>query len=101
MKSVFFIVSFLFNLLNADIRNQSIFVLHSYSQEYKWTKLQHDAFVSTVTSQTGAHVDFSVEYLDTKGLNTHQSMDSFLFVIFRKNTLDTLPMPYMSVMIML
>lgn len=39
-----------------------VFVLHSYSQEYGWTKLQHDSFVSSL----GLSVDVSAEYLDTK-----------------------------------
>ncbi|TFH29840.1 MAG: hypothetical protein E4G97_06630, partial [Deltaproteobacteria bacterium] len=43
-----------------------VLILHSYSQEYPWTRGQHEGFVETLAADT--HVEFlvSTEYLDTK-----------------------------------
>lgn len=51
---------------SAMAQSANIFILHSYSQEYPWTKRQHEAFISGLRS--GAHRDilFATEYLDTK-----------------------------------
>mgnify|MGYP000317249687 CR=1 FL=1 len=46
-----------------------IFILHSYSQEYPWTKSQHDAFVKAISSNTDTEFEFYIEYLDTKRVN--------------------------------
>ena len=43
-----------------------IFVLHSYSQEYPWTKRQHEAFMQSLVATLPGAVDASVEYLDGK-----------------------------------
>ncbi|MDH3383003.1 MAG: hypothetical protein OEM42_02960, partial [Deltaproteobacteria bacterium] len=46
-----------------------ILIIHSYSQEYPWTKGQHEGFIQTVAADAHLdHVDFlvSTEYLDTK-----------------------------------
>ena len=43
-----------------------VFVLHAYSQEYPWTRGQHQGFVETLAEDAGRTYDFSVEYLDTK-----------------------------------
>ncbi|MDA3927145.1 MAG: response regulator [Kiritimatiellae bacterium] len=43
-----------------------IFILHSYSQDYPWTKGQHDGFMQTLTEDTQLNATFSIEYLDTK-----------------------------------
>ena len=43
-----------------------IFVLHSYSQEYPWTKRQHEGFMRKLDSAQAAMFTASVEYLDTK-----------------------------------
>jgi len=40
-------------------------MLHSYSQEYEWTKNQHSSFVSTL-KQSGKEFEIYSEYLDTK-----------------------------------
>lgn len=42
-----------------------IFVLHSYSQEYPWTKGQYEGFLETLTGDERTF-DLKVEYLDTK-----------------------------------
>ncbi len=43
----------------------SVFILHSYSQEYEWTKKQHTSFVLTL-NKSNHNFDFFTEYLDTK-----------------------------------
>ena len=42
------------------------FVLHSYSQEYPWTRYQHQGFVATMMAESVPAPRISVEYLDTK-----------------------------------
>ena len=44
----------------------SVFVLHAYSQEYTWTKRQHDGFTAALRERTAQDVLFMTEYLDTK-----------------------------------
>ncbi|HEY9050875.1 MAG TPA: ABC transporter substrate binding protein [Gammaproteobacteria bacterium] len=43
-----------------------IFILHSYSQEYPWTKTQHNAFTGTLRANSIDTSLISTEYLDTK-----------------------------------
>ncbi len=43
-----------------------VFVLHAYSQEYPWTRGQHEGFVAALNADTARAYDLSVEYLDTK-----------------------------------
>lgn len=43
-----------------------IFILHSYSQEYPWTKHQHEGFIETFNMSTKQPALISTEYLDTK-----------------------------------
>ena len=43
-----------------------VFVIHSYSQEYPWTRSQHQGFMETLKADSSHIYDVSVEYLDTK-----------------------------------
>jgi len=43
-----------------------VFVLHAYSQEYPWSKGQHQGFVDALNADTGRAYSLNVEYLDTK-----------------------------------
>lgn len=43
-----------------------VFVLHSYSQEYPWTKRQHQGFVHTLAALRNSDLMIETEYLDTK-----------------------------------
>jgi len=43
-----------------------IFILHSYSQEYSWTRGQHEGFMQTLTADAQVEPLISTEYLDTK-----------------------------------
>ena len=46
-----------------------IFVVHSYSQEYPWTRAQNDGFVQTLLADPGQNFVVSTEYIDTKRRN--------------------------------
>ena len=48
------------------VRNTPIFMLHSYSQEYPWTKRQHEGFLRELGARVPDAIDVSVEYLDSK-----------------------------------
>lgn len=56
----------LFASLNSA-EKKSVLIVHSYSQEYAWTKKQHEAFITTL-AEKGMPFEFYVEYLDTKRL---------------------------------
>jgi diguanylate cyclase (GGDEF)-like protein/PAS domain S-box-containing protein len=43
-----------------------IFILHSYSQEYAWTRGQHEGFMQTLAADAQVEPIVSTEYLDTK-----------------------------------
>ena len=43
-----------------------MFILHSYSQEYPWTKRQHEGFLNAIAADGTWRIAPSVEYLDTK-----------------------------------
>lgn len=43
-----------------------VFVLHSYSQEYPWTKGQHQGFIQALKADPSQTYTFNVEYLNTK-----------------------------------
>lgn len=47
---------------------KNVFILHSYSQEYDWTKRQHEGFVSILNQDPVNTPTISTEYLDTKRL---------------------------------
>jgi diguanylate cyclase (GGDEF)-like protein/PAS domain S-box-containing protein len=43
-----------------------VFVLHAYSQEYPWTRGQHQGFVQALNEDSSRAYSLNVEYLDTK-----------------------------------
>ncbi len=43
-----------------------VFVLHSYSQEYPWTRGQHSGFMDVLNADKARGYDVRAEYLDTK-----------------------------------
>jgi PAS domain S-box-containing protein len=45
---------------------RQILILHSYSQEYPWTRGQHEGFIQTIAADTQGEFLVSTEYLDTK-----------------------------------
>lgn len=52
---------------NAYSSNQfKIFILHSYSQEYTWTKSQHESFIEAYNENSTQPAIIATEHLDTK-----------------------------------
>jgi PAS domain S-box-containing protein len=66
MRSLMLILGIWLSVTARAAEDIQVFVLHSYSQEYPWTKRQHEGFMQEL--QSDARIDFqtSVEYLDTK-----------------------------------
>lgn len=80
---IFLAVSFF--LLQADTHpKKSIFILHSYSQEYGWTKLQHEGFVDKIEKDSSSALEISVEYLDTKRLAFSKEYQTFFVAYLQK-----------------
>ncbi|HEY9050761.1 MAG TPA: hypothetical protein VIQ03_04410, partial [Gammaproteobacteria bacterium] len=53
----------------SQLQASSVFILHSYSQEYNWTQGQHNGFVQHLTSGHPHDLLISTEHLDTKRRN--------------------------------
>lgn len=51
---------------NGWAQSTELFILHSYGQEYPWTKDQHQGFVDELKAAYPHEVLISTEYLDTK-----------------------------------
>ncbi len=47
-------------------QRREVFVLHSYSQEYPWTKRQHEGFLGGLARDSATSYGVRAEYLDTK-----------------------------------
>jgi len=63
LKTILLLLLLTFPLLASD--KIKVLVLHSYSQEYEWTRTQHSGFVSTLNASDNTF-EFYIEYLDTK-----------------------------------
>jgi len=85
----FFFVIFLNFLFAAE--KKSIFILHSYSQEYGWTKLQHENFIQNLQASSRYPLDISVEYLDTKRLQFSPEYEIFFRSYLEKKFHNLVP----------
>lgn len=85
----FFFVVFLTFLSGAE--KKSIFILHSYSQEYGWTKLQHDNFIEKLQTSSRYPLDISVEYLDTKRIQFSPEYERFFRTYLEKKFQNVVP----------
>ena len=85
----FFFVIFLNFLFAAE--KKSIFILHSYSQEYGWTKLQHENFIQNLQASSRYPLDISVEYLDTKRLQFSPEYEIFFRSYLEKEFHNLVP----------
>ena len=47
-------------------KNIQVLAIHAYSQEYPWTKSQHQGFINQLGGSIDLPVTVSTEYLDTK-----------------------------------
>ena len=70
MKVTSFLIIFGLFLSNSSIaqenRTYQVLVVHAYSQEYPWTKSQHQGFVDRFIQASPISGSISTEYLDTK-----------------------------------
>jgi len=57
--------------------HEQLFILHSYSQEYPWTREQHKGFTTSYLANTNQQVLISTEYLDTKRISYNPSYATF------------------------
>ena len=80
---IFFFFVVLFSFVYAG-EKKSIFILHSYSQEYGWTKLQHNNFIEKIQTSSRYPLDISVEYLDTKRLKLSPEYEEFFYQYLAK-----------------
>lgn len=60
-----------------SVQTTNILILHSYSQEYPWTKNQHQGFVQALSAKSPGPIQFSTEYLDTKRRTLSDSYSRF------------------------
>lgn len=67
-----------------------VFALHSYSQEYAWTKNQHVGFVSALNI-TNKTFEFYTEYLDTKRVQLTPEYEKNFFEYLKNKYKDTNP----------
>lgn len=82
--TLFFVLLLNFSAYAKEDIKKRIFILHSYSQEYGWTKSQHDAFVSKLEAVCPSPLEVSVEYLDTKRLTFSEEYQRFFSDYLRK-----------------
>ena len=83
LLSGFFIILFCAHLLTpatAFAKNIRIFILHSYHQEYPWTKNENTGFTQTVANRfLSGNINFSTEYLDTKRIKFNADYRDFFY----------------------
>lgn len=85
VKIIFtFLIFFILNVHAESPNKKRIFILHSYSQEYGWTKSQHESFVSNIQQSVTSPLEFSVEYLDTKRHPYTSSYQQFFLSYLQK-----------------
>ena len=69
-----------------------LLILHSYSQEYPWTRNQHQAFTTELNASYAGNLIISTEYLDTKrrmfDVDYTQSFYDYLAVKYDRYTPD-------------
>lgn len=66
LRITFFILLQLFSITCYANSPSQILILHSYGQEYPWTKNQHQAFIAAMNSANPEDLIISTEHLDSK-----------------------------------
>jgi PAS domain S-box-containing protein len=80
-----FCVLFSSETAEAETLDRNVFILHSYHQEYPWTKSQNDGFTSAFKGgQIQHNTSFSTEYLDTKRVKLTDEYQIFFRDYLRK-----------------
>lgn len=81
-----------FNQGQAMAAEFNAFILHSYHQEYPWTKHQHLGLIETITeSFQDRTLYFSTEYLDTKRIDYTPDYEGFFAGYLQKKYADFSP----------
>ena len=82
MKNLFLfpMIFFILHIILQADEQKNILIIHSYSQEYAWTKKQHDGFVNYLNENIKTtSLEISTEYLDTKRAKfTKEYQDAFV-----------------------
>lgn len=96
VKILLFFLILLSDLIHGDAalhvdRKKRILILHSYSQEYEWTKRQNDSFVSELKDKLPVPLEMSVEYLDTKRLEFSEEYQKFFLTYLETKYKNYLP----------
>lgn len=81
-RTVFILLIYTLHL-SAD-PEKNVFILHSYAQEYPWTRLQHQGFISSLDHQAGYGIVVSTENLDTKRVRFTSDYESFFLDYLRQ-----------------
>lgn len=68
LSLLFILLSNFYAVVEAN-QSYQVLAVHSYSQEYAWTKSQHQGFVDKLTEKPLVPIYISTEYLDTKRRN--------------------------------
>ncbi len=82
MRRLFFRLALLLIGFGMPVWGYSIFILHSYAQEYPWTKKQQEAFLAHLAQQKLPISHIAIESLDTKRiqLNDQNSEEIYRFL---------------------
>ncbi len=83
LKTILFttlLFAFISSALPVFGQDTKIFILHSYHQEYPWTKNENTGFVDKLTHELpDRQIVFSTEYLDSKRLRFDRQYQDFFF----------------------
>ncbi len=78
-KCCFYLLGILLSCSVSADNAYRVLVVHAYSQEYPWTKSQHQGFVNRLQEDSDVQVNFAVEYLDTKRLGLNEEYTAHLY----------------------
>ena len=87
--SVSVVIAFFFFTSPAFADDANLFILHSYSQEYPWTKNQNKGFVESLDKERNYII--STEYLDTKRVEFDGQYQEFFASYLQKKYPQHLP----------
>lgn len=91
MKKFFFLLLVVFVIFLQAETKKRIFILHSYSQEYGWTKLQHEGFTYELDNVFSSDTEIKVEYLDTKRVAFNKEYQRFFLNYLQQKYKNFLP----------
>jgi len=71
--------------------HEQLFILHSYSQEYPWTREQHNGFTTSYLADINKQTLISTEYLDTKRISYNPSYADFFAQYLKQKYINYQP----------